>query len=59
MPENSLLENHTEIGDELLPWAVGLLVVAAVGWFAYWRFGASATEGGLRRVTRRGLSPLR
>ncbi len=41
VPENSLVERHTGMGDELLPWAVGLLVMAAAVWFFYRRAGAS------------------
>lgn len=41
--ETSLVERHTGLGDELLPWAVGLLVVAAAVWFVYRRAEATAT----------------
>ncbi|CAG7643734.1 DUF2231 domain-containing protein [Actinacidiphila bryophytorum] len=40
--ETSQVERHTEMGDELLPWAVGLLVLAAAVWFAYRRAEANA-----------------
>jgi hypothetical protein len=40
--ETSLVERHTGLGDELLPWAVGLVVVAAAVWFLY-RREATAT----------------
>lgn len=29
VPESAVLERHTELGDQLLPWAIGLFVVAA------------------------------
>lgn len=51
VPENSLVEKHTEMGDELLPWAVGLLVLAAAVWFVYRRAeasGAPVADGGRR-----------
>ena len=36
--ENSLLEIHTEMGDTLLPWAVGLFLVSVVQWCWYHYF---------------------
>ncbi|WP_327063517.1 DUF2231 domain-containing protein [Kitasatospora purpeofusca] len=35
--ESALVERHTELGDGLLPWAVGLFVLAAVLGWAAWR----------------------
>ncbi|WP_295781006.1 DUF2231 domain-containing protein, partial [uncultured Microbacterium sp.] len=32
VPESAVLERHTELGDQLLPWAIGLFVVAAGQW---------------------------
>lgn len=32
VPSSAALEAHTELGDQLLPWAVGLFVVAAGQW---------------------------
>lgn len=32
VPESAMLERHTELGDQLLPWAIGLFVVAAGQW---------------------------
>lgn len=49
VPETSLTEKHTEMGGDLLPWAVGLLVVAAAVWFCYRWAAASrvpAADGG-------------
>ena len=43
--ETSLVERHTEMGDELLPWVVGLFVLAAAVWFVYRR--AAATDAAL------------
>lgn len=31
--ENKLVEEHAELGDMLVWWCVGMLVVAAAGWF--------------------------
>ncbi|MFD8620084.1 DUF2231 domain-containing protein [Streptomyces sp. NPDC059513] len=39
--ETSLLEKHTELGDGLLPWAVGVFVTATAIWFAYRRASSS------------------
>ncbi|MFE1050158.1 DUF2231 domain-containing protein [Streptomyces olivaceus] len=33
--ETTLVEKHAELGDELLPWTIGMLAVAALVWFAY------------------------
>lgn len=46
VPESALLEAHTELGDQLLPWAVGLFLVAAAQW-VWFRLRArrSADEG--------------
>ena len=38
VPRDPLVQAHTRLGDELLPWAVGLLAVAVVVW-ALHRFG--------------------
>ena len=32
VPSSAALETHTELGDQLLPWAIGLFVVAAGQW---------------------------
>ena len=32
VPGSAALERHTELGDQLLPWAIGLFVVAAGQW---------------------------
>ncbi|MGZ4428523.1 MAG: DUF2231 domain-containing protein [Nocardioidaceae bacterium] len=39
---NALIERHSQLADGLLPWMIGLAVVAAVLLFAHWR---SDTEG--------------
>ncbi|MEV2248059.1 DUF2231 domain-containing protein [Streptomyces sp. NPDC049970] len=55
VPESSLVEKHAEMGDELLPWAIGLLVVAVLVWFAYRRSSSSelpATAPGTARTGR-------
>jgi cytochrome bd-type quinol oxidase subunit 2 len=46
---DALVRRHTELGDGLLPWALGLFVLAAVVWWAA-RRGAVETgqQGGLR-----------
>jgi hypothetical protein len=49
VPRSSLVRKHTGLGHELLPWAVGLLVLAVVVWFVYWRAeasGAQVADGG-------------
>lgn len=32
VPASAVLERHTELGDQLLPWAIGLFVVAVGQW---------------------------
>lgn len=39
--ETSLVGRHTEMGDELLPWVVGLFVLAVAVWFVYRRTAAT------------------
>lgn len=39
--ETSLVERHTEMGDELLPWVVGLFVLAVAVWFVHRRTAAT------------------
>jgi hypothetical protein len=50
VPETSLVEEHTSMGESLLPWVIALVAVAAVVW---WLDGAS----GRRRA--RGVGPVR
>ena len=38
VPDDPLVAAHAELGDELLPWTIGLLVIAVVVW-ALHRFG--------------------
>ncbi|BFV61158.1 hypothetical protein KCMC57_up62620 [Kitasatospora sp. CMC57] len=35
--ENALVERHTEMGEDLLPWAVGLFALAALLGWVTWR----------------------
>ncbi|MEU5717570.1 DUF2231 domain-containing protein [Streptomyces sp. NPDC020403] len=56
--ENALVERHTEMGDELLPWAVGLFVMATALWAAYrWAYLPSAAGADGPRGTGRKPSP--
>ncbi|AXT84809.1 hypothetical protein C6I20_06120 [Aeromicrobium sp. A1-2] len=41
------LREHTHLADGLLPWMIGLTVVASIGYALYWR---SAREGSVRRA---------
>ncbi|MCX4913127.1 MULTISPECIES: DUF2231 domain-containing protein [unclassified Streptomyces] len=41
---NALVRKHAELGDQLLPWAIGLFVVAAGVWWAYRRTARTAPE---------------
>lgn len=39
--KSSLIDKHAELGDQMLPWALGLFVVSAVVWGANRYFGRS------------------
>ena len=40
-----LIARHAELGDQLLPWAAGLFVLAAVQWVLARRAGSSSARG--------------
>ncbi|WP_338932803.1 DUF2231 domain-containing protein [Streptomyces netropsis] len=42
--ESSYAETHAEAGDDLLPWAVGLFVLAVALWWVYRRATASSAS---------------
>ncbi|WP_330341987.1 DUF2231 domain-containing protein [Streptomyces sp. NBC_00557] len=44
--DDALVRRHTELGDGLLPWALGLFVLAAVVWWAARRGEAESGRGG-------------
>jgi len=62
---NSLVRRHAELGDGMLPWAGGLLVLAVVVWWATRRTVASADAdmdgagAGAGRGTRWSAAPVR
>jgi uncharacterized membrane protein YfcA len=43
--EDTLVRRHTELGDGLLPWALGLFVLATVVWWATRRTREEQTPG--------------
>ncbi|MGW7486480.1 DUF2231 domain-containing protein [Streptomyces sp. NPDC054786] len=45
---NALVRRHTELGDGLLPWAVGLFVLATVVWWTTRRPAAAEAASGER-----------
>ncbi|MGI5459088.1 DUF2231 domain-containing protein [Streptomyces sp. CA-249302] len=45
VPENSLVEQHAELGDGLLPWALGLFVLATAVWWTVRRTPAPEAAG--------------
>lgn len=55
--DDALVRRHTELGDGLLPWALGLFVLAVVVWWAGRRASAEPEQGG--HGTRRLALPLR
>lgn len=46
VPRDPLVEAHTKLGDELLPWTIGLLAVAVLVW-ALQRHGRRTTRSAL------------
>ncbi|MER6026153.1 DUF2231 domain-containing protein [Streptomyces sp. NPDC001851] len=46
--DDALVRRHTELGDGLLPWALGLFVLAALVWWAA-RSSAQPRQGGAAR----------
>ncbi|MFE7172942.1 DUF2231 domain-containing protein [Streptomyces sp. NPDC057616] len=56
---NSLVRRHAELGDGMLPWAGGLLVLAVVVWWATRRTAASVSADGDGRGTRWAAAPVR
>ncbi|MFI0510395.1 hypothetical protein RKD19_004021 [Streptomyces canus] len=60
--ENALVSRHAELGDGLLPWALGLFVLSAVVWWAARRTaaaGAGTAESGTAGATRWSALPVR
>jgi hypothetical protein len=49
LPPSPLLFRHTELGDTLLPWAVGLFLVSAAIWAVSWFTARSAAPAGERQ----------
>ncbi|MFI2200281.1 DUF2231 domain-containing protein [Streptomyces sp. NPDC020192] len=47
--DDALVRRHTELGDGLLPWAMGLFVLAAAVWWAGRRPQAEPGQGGAMR----------
>ncbi|WP_329467081.1 DUF2231 domain-containing protein [Streptomyces sp. NBC_01431] len=47
--DNALVRRHTELGDGLLPWALGLFVLAVVVWWAHRHASAEPGQGSGRR----------
>ncbi|MCI3271469.1 DUF2231 domain-containing protein [Streptomyces cylindrosporus] len=52
VPENSLVQRHAELGDGLLPWALGLFVLAAAVWWTVRRTPAPETGNRTAAVVR-------
>ncbi|MFE9449961.1 DUF2231 domain-containing protein [Streptomyces sp. NPDC006739] len=46
--DSALVRRHTDLGDGLLPWALGLFVLAAVVWWAARRGPVEPGQGGGR-----------
>ncbi|MEU1705426.1 DUF2231 domain-containing protein [Streptomyces sp. NPDC005706] len=57
--DDALVRRHTELGDGLLPWALGLFVLAAVVWWAARGPRRAGRDGGTERATWLTSLPLR
>ncbi|MER7839039.1 DUF2231 domain-containing protein [Streptomyces sp. NPDC096040] len=49
--DDALVRRHTELGDGLLPWAVGLFVLATVVWWATRSGGPQTDRSGAGRLS--------
>lgn len=57
LPDSELIDRHAELADSLVPWVVGVLLIAAIqwAWFRYFvgadaRFGRTVSSPLVRRV---------
>ncbi|MFG2261798.1 DUF2231 domain-containing protein [Streptomyces sp. NPDC048720] len=57
--DDALVRRHTELGDGLLPWALGLFVLAAVVWWSARGPRREGQDGGAARASRLTSLPLR
>ncbi|MFE3638993.1 DUF2231 domain-containing protein [Streptomyces sp. NPDC059168] len=57
--DDPLVRRHTELGDGLLPWALGLFVLAAVVWWSARGPRGEGRDGGAARPARLASLPLR
>ncbi|MFB7557488.1 DUF2231 domain-containing protein [Streptomyces brevispora] len=48
---NPLVRKHAELGDELLPWVIGLFLVSAAVWWFYRRDARSTPKAGASTST--------
>ncbi|MFJ5289507.1 DUF2231 domain-containing protein [Streptomyces sp. NPDC088348] len=55
---NALVRKHTDLGDELLPWAIALFLAAAAVWWAY-RRATHRTPGAVESTSGTVATPLR
>lgn len=51
VPETALVEEHAEMGGQLLPWVIGLFAVAVLVWLAYRAAARHKPRGPDRRST--------
>ncbi len=61
VPADPLVRRHADLGDQLLPWAAGLFVIAAFGWFWSRRADGSAgapAAGGAHATPRGGVTAV-
>ncbi|MFJ3715473.1 DUF2231 domain-containing protein [Streptomyces sp. NPDC090057] len=57
--DDALVRRHTELGDGLLPWALGLFVLAAVVWWSARGPRREGQDGGAARASWLTSLPLR
>jgi hypothetical protein len=46
LPATPAIDKHAALGDELLPWAIGIFVIAAAGWLLAGRYDMSWSPAG-------------
>lgn len=49
LPHSALIERHTQLADGLLPWVIGLAVLAAAGWWLHGLAGRFSPQRPLAR----------
>lgn len=57
--DGPLVRKHTELGDQLLPWAIALFLLATAVWWVYRRGAGAGGTGSARPGTKQVTAPVR